>query len=95
MSNYGSTRNPSLKRGERVIAAINTFKPEHISKRNGELKPAKYTVNVVSGTVLRDYGDKIYVRVKYPSGVSRDKTFHAHEVTLESKWHLGLADSRV
>ena len=90
-----SKRPPSLKRGARVIAAVNTFKPEHVSKRTGELKPAKYTVNVVSGTVLRDYGDKIYVCVKYPSGATRDKTFHAHEVSLESKWHLGLAESRV
>ena len=93
MSNYGSTRNPSLKRGVRVLCVLSRFIPEHISKRTGELKPARNATQVLSGTVLVDQGHSLYVKVKYPSGYTRDRSFFPHEVTLESDlytWRNGL-----
>jgi hypothetical protein len=84
MSNYGSTRNPSLVRGTRVLCLISKFLPERVSKRTGEKKPAENRSKIVSGTVLVDQGHSLYVKVRYPSGATRDKSFFPHEVTVEA-----------
>ena len=84
MSNYGSTRNPSLKRGDRVLCVLSKFLPERVSKRTGEKKPAENRTRVLSGTVLVDQGHSLYVKVRYPSGATRDKSFFPHEITVDS-----------
>jgi len=90
MSNYGSTRNPSLKHGTRVICVISKFSPERVSKRTGEKKPAENRTQVLSGIVLVDQGHSLYVKVKYPSGYTRDMTFFPHEVSLEADFDKGI-----
>jgi len=90
MSNYGSNRNPSLKRGTRVLCVLSKFLPERVSKRTGELKPAENRTQVLSGTVLVDQGHSLYVKVKYPSGYTRDMSFFPHEVSLEAEFDKGM-----
>ena len=84
MSNYGSTRNDRLARGTLVICVLSKFLPERISKRTGLKKPAENRTQVLSGKVLVDRGDSLYVKVKYPSGYSKDMSFFPHEVTIDS-----------
>jgi hypothetical protein len=84
MSNYGSTRTPSLARGTPVLCLISKFLPERVSKRTGLKKPAENRSKVVSGTVLVDMGYTLYVKVRYASGATRDKSFFPHEVTVEA-----------
>jgi hypothetical protein len=90
MSNYGSTRKPSLKRGDRVLCVLSKFLPERVSKRTGEKKPAENRTQVLSGTVLVDRGDSLYVKVRYPSGYTRDTSFFPHEVSLEAEFDKGM-----
>lgn len=84
MSNYGSTRNDRIARGTLVLCVLSKFLPERISKRTGLLKPAENRTQVLSGKVLVDRGDSIYIKVKYPSGRTRDMSFFPHEVTVDS-----------
>lgn len=89
MSTYGSTRTERLARGTRVICNLVVEKPERVSKRTGELRPASRETRVLSGTVLVDRGDSVYVRVTYPSGYAREVTFFAHEVVTEEQFKKG------
>lgn len=84
MSNYGSTRTDRIARGTLVLCLISKFLPERVSKRTGLKKPAENRSKVVSGTVLVDRGDSLYVKVKYPSGATRFMSFFPHEVTVDS-----------
>lgn len=81
--NYGSTRNPSLTRGTRVLCVLSRFKPKYV-KRDGTIIPEQNLTKVVSGTVLVDQGHSLYVKVKYPSGATRSMSFFPHEVTVEA-----------
>lgn len=84
MSNYGSTRTDRIARGTRVLCVLSKFLPERISKRTGEKKPAENRTQVLSGKVLVDRGDSLYVEVTYPSGYRKDMSFFPHEVTVDS-----------
>jgi hypothetical protein len=93
--NFGSTRNPSLERGTKVICSITKILPERISKRTGEKKPAENRSKLLSGIVLADQGHSVIVKVQYPSGYTRTMSFFPHELSLESKVMLGIEASRV
>jgi hypothetical protein len=94
MSNYGSTRNPSLKRGTKVIVVLYKEIPER-TKRDGTVKPAETRTYVKDGVVIRDSGETIAVDV--PSGWRKTRTevVFPEQVSLADKWHLGIAESGV
>lgn len=90
MSNYGSTRHPSLKRGTAVIVVIYNNIPER-TKPDGTFKPAETRSHVKDAVVLGDYGHSIIVKLHN----GRTATVFPEQVSLADKWHLGLEASRV
>jgi hypothetical protein len=95
MSNYGSTRTKRLHRGVRVLCTKSRVRPARTSTRTGIHYPETIETKVLSGTVLVDQGHSIYVKVKYPSGATRDMSFFPHEVSLDANYHKGLSASGV
>jgi hypothetical protein len=81
---------PTLKRGTEVVCTLSKFLPERISKRTGQKKPAENRTQVLSGRVLDDYGGKVYVTVRYPSGHTRQVTLFRYEVLTEEEYKKGL-----
>lgn len=94
MSNYGSTRLPSLKRGTAVVVVLYKDIPER-TKPDGTVKPAETRTHVKDAIVIRDHGDTI--AVQFPTGrrSSRTESVFPEQVSLADKWHLGLEASRV
>jgi hypothetical protein len=89
-----ATRSPSLKSGTKVIVILYRDLPER-TKPDGTVKPAETRSYVKDATVGKDYGDTIAVNV--PSGKRTTKTevVFPWQVSLASKWHLGLEASAV
>lgn len=87
-------RSPSLKPGTAVVVVLYKEIPER-TKPDGTVKPAETRSYVKDGVVGKDYGDTIAVNV--PSGKRSTKTeiVFAHQVSLASKWHLGMEASAV
>jgi hypothetical protein len=94
MSNYGSTRKPSLKRGTKVIVVLYKDIPER-TKPDGTVKPAETRSYVKEGEVIRDSGDTISVDVPSGRRSTRPEIVFPEQVSLADKWHLGLEASRV
>lgn len=87
-------RSPSLNSGTPVVVVLYKDIPER-TKPDGTVKPAETRTYVKEGVVLVDHGDTIAVDV--PTGFRKTKTeiVFAHQVSLASKWHLGLEASTV
>jgi hypothetical protein len=88
-SNHGSTRNPSLKHGTRVMVTLYLDIPERM--KEGVVKPAETRTYVKGATVLCDSGYSIILKV---DGL-RTMTVLPEQVSHWDKWHLGIEASRV
>ena len=92
---FGSTRKPSLEVGTRVLVTQVRHTPTRVSKKTGEVRIGENKSQIFSGSVVRDSGDTLRVKVKYPSGVTRTLVVQPTDVTLESNWQNGLSNPGV
>jgi hypothetical protein len=87
-------RSPSLKSGTAVVVVLYKDIPER-TKPDGTVKPAETRSYVKEGVVWKDHGDTIAVDITDGSRKTKTETVFAHQVSLASKFHLGMEASTV